>query len=280
MRNSLTKRTFDILEWMADSEADTFGARSVARGVGLPPATAHRLLSTMQEEGLLSANEESRTVSLSWALYRLARKICQKFSLAAVVDQALNDLSAETGGTGLFATFDVRTNTVSFVSCVESLLALRYVPNLDVPNPIYFGASGLAVLANLSRSDQDLVLSRVPVDLQSESARLREELSRIGEQGFAITRGQRTPGAVGVFSPVYKAGHEVCGSIGVSLPEYVFDEADSALVVAVVMNAAAVVTEAFTVDPPRATTPRAPRAQHDGSPRREVSGVGGPFGGN
>ena len=265
MRNSLT-RTFDILEWMADSEADSFGVRSVARSVGLPPATTHRILSTMQEEGLLTVNEESRTVSLSWALYRLARKICHKFSLATVVDLALEDLSSVTGGTGLFAAFDVHTQSVSFVSCVESSLALRYVPDLDVPNPIYFGASGLAVLANLGRSDQDLVFSTLPVDLQPESARLREELSRISEQGFAISRGQRTPGAVGVFSPVYKADKQVCGSIGVSLPEYVFDETESALVVSVVMNAATVVTEAFTVDSPN---------DHFGSSEKRSRHVGG-----
>jgi len=276
VRNSLITRVFDILEWMADSEAESFGVRSVARSVGLPPATTHRLLSTMQEEGLLNVDEESRTVSLSWASYRLARKICQKFSLAAVVDRALDDLSSVTGGTGLFAAFDVRTNSVSFVSCVESSLALRYVPNLDVPNPIYFGASGLAVLANLTPSDQDLVLARMPVDLHPESPRLREELSRISEQGVAITRGQRTPGAVGVFSPVYRADKQVCGSIGISLPEYVFDETDSALVVSVVMNAATVVTEALTVDSPNGTIQLTSSGQFDGSPSREISSVGGP----
>jgi DNA-binding IclR family transcriptional regulator len=229
----------------------------------------------MQEEGLLSFDEESRTVSLSWALYRLSRKICQKFSLAAVVDLTLNDLSSATGGTGLFAAFDVRTNSVSFVSCVESSLALRYVPNLDVPNPIYFGASGLAVLANLRQPDQDLVLSRLPVDLRPESARLRGELSRISEQGFAVTRGERTPGAVGVFSPVYKADNQVCGSVGISLPEYVFDETDSALVASAVMKAATAVTDAFTVDSANATTRSAPSGQPDGAARRAVDSVGG-----
>jgi DNA-binding IclR family transcriptional regulator len=208
-------------------------------------------------------------------LYRLARKICQKFSLAAVVDSALNDLSSATGGTGLFAVFDGRTSTVSFVSCVESSLALRYVPSLDVPNPIYVGASGLAVLANLGRTDQDLVLAGLPADLPAGSAPLGEELAQISEQGFAITRGQRTQGVVGVFSPVFRGDHEVCGSIGISLPEHVFDETDRNLVVSVVMNAATVVTEAFTLAPPNATIQLTPYGEYDGSPARETSSVGG-----
>jgi DNA-binding IclR family transcriptional regulator len=55
---------------------------------------------------------------------------------------------------------------------------------------------------------------------------LAQALARIRQQGYAITRGERTPGAVGIAAPISGASGACIGSVGITLPEQRFRAED------------------------------------------------------
>ena len=53
---------------------------------------------------------------------------------------------------------------------------------------------------------------------------LREELKKIRQDGYAITRGEYVNDAVGIGAPVFNSEGELAGSIGIIAPEIRIDE--------------------------------------------------------
>jgi IclR family transcriptional regulator, acetate operon repressor len=52
--------------------------------------------------------------------------------------------------------------------------------------------------------------------------RLRKQLAAIRLKGYAISYGERTPGAVGIASPIFNANSGVIGCLMVTIPSYRF----------------------------------------------------------
>ena len=71
---------------------------------------------------------------------------------------------------------------------------------LGEPVPLWLGPTGKILLALLSRSDQEDVLTRVG---ERERAALREELIAIRSDGFADADGGRTPGVGAISVPIF-----------------------------------------------------------------------------
>src|SRR3546814_14265980 len=82
--------------------------------------------------------------------------------------------------------------------------------NFTRPVPLYWGASGKAILAFLPDDEIEQILRREgaspasgekPPSLRARMAELRE----VRERGYAISEGQKLPGARGVAAPVFDA---------------------------------------------------------------------------
>src|SRR5262249_32013102 len=75
-------------------------------------------------------------------------------------------------------------------------------------------------------AEQRAILARpLPAITQqtiTDASELARAVARIRQQGYAITRGERTPGAVGIAAPILGPGANCIGSIGITLPEQRF----------------------------------------------------------
>ena len=61
--------------------------------------------------------------------------------------------------------------------------------------------------------------------------------------GYAVSTGERTPGAVGIAAPIYAADGRVVGSVGITLPEQRFGPDSEQEQAAFVIEAARAITE-------------------------------------
>ena len=84
-------------------------------------------------------------------------------------------------------------------------------------------------MAYLKESEISSIIERtrlIPVTSRSitERYKLEAEIQNIRKRGYAITKGQRIPDAVGLGAPIFGSNGEVVGDICLTIPESRFEE--------------------------------------------------------
>lgn len=235
-------RAIALLTHMVESEDNEFGVRQLGAAISTSGSTAHRLLTDLESLGLVSRTP-SGSYRLGLGFYRLATLGAAKFSLRKLAKDALGRLARAVDETTFFGLYDEGAMCMTFAATAESTKPLRYVVELDQRIPLHAGASGLAILASLPKPSQDAIMGqseltavtdRTTVDTQSLERRLEE----IRQRGYAISRGERIPGALAIAAPVLGPHNAVVGDIGVTMPEANFIPAREEAVAMAVMAAA------------------------------------------
>lgn len=225
-RDPLAK-AFSLLRWMVDEDIQSVGIRSAAKALGLTPSSAHRVVSALVEEGVLAKDESTGRYILGLEMIRLAYRVVDRWSLRNVALGPMRDLVTASEEAAFLNVYDASRGEIIGVESVESNQVLRYVVELNKWKPIYVGAAGWAVMAFLSRRERQAIvegtsLSPVTDRSVSDPVELEEQLGQVRERGYAITHGQRIPGAVGLAVPLFGPSGRVLGSIGLSMPEQRF----------------------------------------------------------
>lgn len=243
-------RVLKALTWIVQEKSQEVGVREMAVGLGLSPSTAHRLLSELVKADFVKHNPHSGRYSLSLEFLRLAHLTIAHVSLQQVALTHMRRLTDACNETSLLGVYDSMRQEMMFLAMIESSHPLRYSIDLNKWLPVHVGASGLAIMANLSSDEISMIIDRTrlaPLTSRSitERYRLEAELQKIRERGYAITRGQRTPDAVGLGAPVFGSNGEVIGDICLTLPESRFDPASEKRIAELLMACADAVTTAI-----------------------------------
>jgi DNA-binding IclR family transcriptional regulator len=140
-----------------------------------------------------------------------------------------------------------------FTLMVESTHPLRYVIETHRWLPIYAGASGLAILAFLDDEERQEVVRETglrPVTDRTitDATILEERVARIRQRGYAISRGERIPGAVGLAAPIFGSNQRVLGDVCVTIPEARFYETNEAWLGRRLMSCATTISSEMGVE--------------------------------
>jgi DNA-binding IclR family transcriptional regulator len=221
-------KVLKALTWIVQEQAQEVGVREMALGLGVSPSTAHRLLSELAKADFVKHHAHSGRYSLSLEFLRLAHLTIANVSLQQVALTHMRRLTDACNETSLLGVYDGMRQEMMFLAMIESSHPLRYSIDLNKWLPVHVGGSGLAIMAFLSDAEISMIIDRTrlaPLTSRSitERYRLEAELQKIRERGYAITRGQRTPDAVGLAAPIFGSNGEVVGDICLTLPESRFD---------------------------------------------------------
>lgn len=243
-------RVLKALTWIVQEKSQEVGVREMAVGLDLSPSTAHRLLSELVKADFVKHNPHSGRYSLSLEFLRLAHLTIAHVSLQQVALTHMRRLTDACNETSLLGVYDSMRQEMMFLAMTESSHPLRYSIDLNKWLPVHVGGSGLAIMAFLSEEEISMIIDRTrlaPLTSRSitERYRLEAELQKIRERGYAITRGQRTPGAVGLGAPVFGSNGEVVGDICLTLPESRFDPTSEAHIAELLKSCANAVTKAI-----------------------------------
>jgi DNA-binding IclR family transcriptional regulator len=219
-RNPVT-RAFQILGWMSGAEGEAWPLSEVAAGVGMHPATVHRVLAQLAEDGLVR-QDPSGAYGLGLEFLRLAWLASGRESLRDVAEPELRALTADTGETSWLGLYEPGRRQMIFAASVESPQPIRQVRPVNEWRPVHGGASGRALLAFLPEAEREAVLAG-PLDPVTENTvtdpdALRRQLDEVRKRGYAVTRGERVLGGVGIAAPVLAGDGRLLGVIGVGLP--------------------------------------------------------------
>ncbi|NYH89611.1 IclR family transcriptional regulator [Actinopolymorpha rutila] len=220
-----------------DTAHPELGISDLARRTGLSTSTTHRLLSALQDNGLVRQSRDRR-YALGPLLLRLARVGAAPASVLDAARPVMTRLRDEVDETvGLHVLLPTRERAV--IDQVESRQPLRRTyTEFGAPIPLPLGAPGKVLLAALPYDVQEAVLAR-PVTApaagtspdglatpanssnSSNSAEpdvLRKQLVGIRRRNVAFSRAERTSGIRTVAAAVFDGADLPVASLSVSAP--------------------------------------------------------------
>lgn len=221
-RNPVT-RAFKVLSLMTEAPDKAWGIREIAKGISMHPSTVHRVLALLTDQNFVRQDPATGRYLLGLEFMRLAWRASSSKSLSAVAGPILRSLAVDTGETALLGIYDESRGRMMFVGQVESTHQLRVVRPLYEWMPIYGGSTGRALLAFLPEAVREEVLASTLEPMTprtiTDPAELRRQLGKVRERGYAVSRGERLPGAAGVAAPILTPSGSLLGVVGVAMPE-------------------------------------------------------------
>jgi DNA-binding IclR family transcriptional regulator len=209
-------RSAEILRILRTASAGLTQAE-VGERVGLARSTVHRLLSALQEEGLVESTGRRGRYRLGPEISRMAEAAWR--GTLDDVHPLLEELSSEVGETADLSVLDHAS--VTLVDQVVAPRRLRAVSAIGESFPLHCTANGKAFLASFEPAALATLLpaslDRLTPNTITDPALLHRELDRVRESGIAYDRQEHTAGicAVGaVLGPVTG----VCLAVSIPLP--------------------------------------------------------------
>lgn len=194
----------------------------------LSPSTAYRLLTTMMQHSMVSQDPDSRMYRLGPDLIAMGMVVRQNLNLRQVALTVMRELTQITGEDSYLAVPD--QNDGYFTEVVEGSNPLKIVESIGSRVPLHCGAIRKVLLAHMGEAFIDQYLSRELARFSKSTvvdpADLRMQLADIRTRGYAVTRGEYIPGAVGIGAVVRDHTGQAVASVGIIAPEVRF-KADS-----------------------------------------------------
>ncbi len=199
-------------------EGDRFKMRltDICKQVGIHKSKGHTILNTLMKFGLVEKDPHVKTYSLGPTLIFLSRYVLENLNYTDIVSPFLEDLAKETNGTALFGLMN--GEHVFVVAKREGNQNIGFTTRLGHRFHITLGAHGKAIVAFMPEMQREKLLSRKKLYFygdppQMNTKRLREDLKKCRELGFAQDLGEVTPGVNGVSAPVFDLRNKIVGCV-------------------------------------------------------------------
>lgn len=223
-------RVAQMLRCLAEHGED-MAVSELAALMGLAPSSVHRLLHLLRSEGLVHVDATRHRYRIGTEFFRIASLVMENITFPKLARPLMAEVVDQCNEVCLLSMHLPASGNMTLVEKVDTTNPLRYVQPLFRPRPLAWGASGRAILAFLPPAEIDAVLAASgPSPVTDEPlpghAEMHAELARVRQVGYAITHGQKIPGAVGMSAPIFDAGGRVAYGLCLTVPEHRFQPAD------------------------------------------------------
>jgi DNA-binding IclR family transcriptional regulator len=205
-----------------DEDHAEWSTTDIARSLGLPIPTVHRILTALKRRGYVSQHAETKRFRLGAAALQLGDRARAVVDLPSVAMPELRRLSSATGETALLTVLTPQRDRAVCLERVEAAHPLRLSVSPGRQLPLHAGASQKVLLAFLDEQSLERVLrSRLEHLCGStitDRTLLREELVRIRRRGWASSFEETNVGVWGIAVPALNAQHEIACAVGIAGP--------------------------------------------------------------
>lgn len=179
----------------------------VTRRLGLPKASASRLLRSMREAGMLETIGRTRRHRPGRMMLDLAAAFRHSSGIIGRAGEVVADTVRRFGHTGYVSVLDGRE--VTAVADFEGSNALRVVSNIGRRLPAHLSATGRTLLARLPQAEVAALYRE-----HAELDRLMTRLEHVRRSGYAVSTEETTPGveaiALAVTDPATDESVSLC----------------------------------------------------------------------
>jgi DNA-binding IclR family transcriptional regulator len=181
--------------------------------------------------------------TLGAAVFRMAASILSARRFPRLIRPYMEALVARTRESVFLAVLDRDARAVTYVECIESPQAVRYVVPVGTTRALYPSAAGRVLLAFQDEAWRERYLESTPITAMTprtvtDRDLLSRELRAIRKAGVAVTVGEAVDGAAGIAAPIAGADGTVRHALLVGAPAARFQKELPALRKAVLEVAA------------------------------------------
>ncbi|MEH0110893.1 IclR family transcriptional regulator [Tersicoccus sp. MR15.9] len=210
----MTSRALNVLAAF-DQEHPVLTMSEIARRSGTPVATCHRLIGELADWGALARTADGR--------YQIGHRLWS-LGMLAPVQKGLREVAAPYMHDVLFATRHVVN---LFVLDGGRALLLERIAGTAVGQPVarvgerlalHTSAAGKVLLAYAPAAVVNQVVAELTRETRhsiTDPARLRRDIARVHERGYATTVEEHALGTSGLAVPVRASGGRVLAALGV-----------------------------------------------------------------
>jgi len=193
----------------------------VAQEVGLPTSTAHRLLTTLQNERFVRFDQERSTWLVGVQSFRVGSAFVRSRDIAAIARPFMRRLMEQAGETVNLAIYD--RGEVVYIAQVECQKAMRVVSGPGARALLHASACGKVLMAHMNESDACRIymgqeLRRETPNTLTTIDALRREMAAIRNRGFAIDNEETAVGLRCLASLIHDEHGAALAALSVSGP--------------------------------------------------------------
>ena len=220
-RIAAVEHSLDVIMLLSHSQTD-LSLTTIAEHVGMSKSAAYELLRTLEARQFITRDPDSRRYRLSWTLYEVGASVLHRVALPSAAAYYLDLLAVQTGLLALLGI--VKDESVLYLVRGEAPPGLGAVANIGRRFPLHSTASGKVLLAFHHDSTlMELILhgslERITSATITDPRRLRAEIARIRETGYATCWQEGEPGLSSIAMPVRDhRGHTVAALALVGSP--------------------------------------------------------------
>jgi DNA-binding IclR family transcriptional regulator len=198
------------------------GVTELAHHLDLPKATVHRILYTLELDGLVQQSAENGKYHLGFKLVKLGLLALERIDLRREALPFMERLVDDYQETVDLAVFD--DGQMFYLEVLESPQPVKISASAGRHLPAHCTASGKAYLAHASGEDLETVLG---IGLEPCTPRticdpeaLMEDLRVTRERGYGVSREEFETGISAVAAPVMDGSERPVGVIAIAGPTY------------------------------------------------------------
>lgn len=195
----------------------------IARDVGLPVSTVHRLLATEVSLGFVAFDTSTKRYRLGFTVFELAHKVSSVVSLADSARPTMRELSRRTGETVQLAVLS--NNRTLFVEKVGTEQAVGIRGSVGDSESVHATSTGKMLISALPDAQLDALISSASFDAHtdntiSDPVLLREHIEQVRTQQFAIADEEFDEGVRAISVPVLDGRQRTRAALCVSAPAF------------------------------------------------------------
>lgn len=199
------------------------GVSELARKVGLPVSTVHRLMSVLVAEGYASFDPDRRRYFLSLEVFELSHRVSLVHGLSELSLPVMRRLVGATGEPSLMSVLS--KDEMVYLERIESWRRVQIRGSVGERGPLYCTSMGKALLAFLPDDDREKIIEHIRLEKLAPNTimdltELRTELDLTRERGYAIADEEHEEGIRAVGVPVMNSRPWPVAAICVAAPAF------------------------------------------------------------
>ncbi len=212
-------RALTILELLA--RGGEAGVTEIAAALDVHKSTAFRLVATLESHRLVEQTEDRGKYRLGVGVLRLAGATSARLDVVQEARSVCRQLAADTGETVNIAVLS--ESSALYLDQVAGSSALQPHNWVGQHIPLHATSNGKVLLSGLDQPALDALLGKLsaytPLTI-TKKGKLRDELAKVREQGFALAVDELEVGLTAAAAPIRNAHGDVVASMSVSGPTF------------------------------------------------------------
>lgn len=217
----------------------------------MPKTTVFRLVSSLEEGGLLVKNRKSShdvTYRLSFRMVEFGKHVMDQLEYREIAYPHMKALNEELNELVHLVTRE--GHEAVYVETIDSTKLIRIVVQVGRRSPLYAGSGPKLLLAHMEPAVQQnylesIELKKITENTIDDKSVLKKELQRIKERGYSKSYAEHFPNTIGFSFPIYDYTNDVIASLGVSIPSSDYSQNREDMIIAKIRETAIAISNDF-----------------------------------